>query len=221
MSMSIREWFNDWFNFNSTFVVAFEGPRGVGKTKQAKLFCKWLSLNVNQPVVYLQNPFRLTDFSKQVYNCMMEQNKSAEEYALLGLLNKRLLQDWIANNPNTIFVVDRWDLSFWVYQIKVPDLDSKDKSFSTWAVTYPDKVQANYQVLLTCSRDVLYKRSEKIKESLNPYETPKFIQQSIEAYDSYYKLGDKCVVDTTLSNVEDTQMLIQDMFVSFLNIEKF
>ena len=131
-------------------------------------------------------------------------------------MNKSLIQDYILQHPNTIFVLDRWDLSFWVYQIQVPHLD-KNTPFCLWALTYPDRVKPNFQFLLDADFDILQKRGKKIKETFNRYEALEYFHKSVEAYHEYAKVVDCMqVIDTSADTVENTQALIQEIFCNNL-----
>lgn len=219
----IRSAFNDWFKTHSTYLITFEGPRGSGKTKQAKLLADWLSNQVNQPVVYLQSPLRVDLFSSSVYNEMIKGDKTDEEYAILGLLNKQLIQDYIIQHPNTIYIVDRWSLSYWVYQLKVTSLWS-NKPFCVWALSFPDKIQPNYQFLLDADYDIIVNRSKKVKEPLHRYESIQFVEKSVNAYHEYAQKvlnnaeyeGNMQVINTSDDTVENTQQIIRDLLIDKL-----
>ena len=218
----MQTYFDEWFKTHSNYVVTFEGPKGSGKTKHAKLFTQWLNDQVDYNVLYISNPFKATVDADEIRHKWMSCTNDVDAL-LYSVLNKRLLQSYIINytlnHPKTIFVVDRWNLSMWVYQVAVPDLMHKKMEYAMWALDYPDEVIPNYQVLLDASETTLNSRFS-LKEVTNRYETPEYIAKSVQEYHRYAcNCSDMQVVNTDIGDVSQTQNVIRDMFLSKIGEE--
>lgn len=215
----MKQYFKEWFDAHDYYLITFEGPKGSGKTKHAKLFAQWLNDQVDYNVLYIANPFRATTEADDIRHKWMSCTNDMDAL-LYSVLNKHLLQSYIVEyskkHPRTIFVVDRWNLSMWVYQVAVPNLMSKRMEYAMWALDFPDQVVPAHQVLLDAPTETLMQRFS-FKEATNRYETPEYISKSVGEYHKYANTcadHDRMQVVNTAGGLIPTQSIIRDMFCS-------
>lgn len=175
------------------YLVTFEGPVGSGKSYHAIRFKEWLENQTKRPVDYISNPYKLNELGLMTYNLMVgDKFSSPEQYALISLLNRNLLQQHIKTRVQEgidLFVVDRWNLSFWTHQIIASNLIKDNPIFSSWALQYPDEIIPDVSFLLMVDDDELEKRliNRKINKPLNRYEVQQYSEKVRNAYKEYLK----------------------------------
>lgn len=202
------------------YLVTFEGPAGSGKTYHSKCFAQYLEQSSGMHVDYIANPFRLNTLGKQTYDLMVSDRFSTpEQYALISLLNRNLLQSYIKKKVlegNKLFVVDRWNLSFWTHQIIASDMIKSNPVFATWALQYPDEIVPDVQFLLAVDEEELENRlvNRNPNEKLNRYEKQKYSEKVRFAYRDYLK-NNKDYIAIIVKENEEKENVFKNIITNY------
>lgn len=186
-------------------VITFEGPTCCGKTTQAKMLSDFLKSKLGE-CCFIKSPIKDTDLGKTSLKLMQDDDPYVS--CLAGLLNRYHIQDLISRTDCCSFVVDRWNLSYWVYQLKTTGIQENDPMFAYWASMYPDKIQPQFQFYLDVDKDVLTKRLEESNKKLNKWETSLYLDKANAAYKQIIKSNNYSIISVKNQSVEETFDLI-------------
>lgn len=202
------------------YLVTFEGPAGSGKSCHALKFKDWLEYQTKRPVDYIANPYRLNELGVMTRNLMTSDKfSSPEQYALISLLNRNLLQQHIKRRTQEgvqLFVVDRWNLSFWTHQIVASNLIKDNPIFSSWALQYPDEIVPDVSFLLMVDDSELEKRlvNRNVNKPLNRYEVQQYSDRVRSAYKDYLKYN-KDLIAIIVKENESKDEVFNKIIISY------